>query len=294
MTISQKLEQAVAKWVEKQDEKTETAVHEILDSPEYAAMGYLDRNSSFLTSSKLKAYQECAYHAFLKYVKRVEMGFDEADHFTIGSALDLRLTSGEQAYQDRYAVVARRTEKTAEENEGKTLLTNSQAQVIENAAKEYRSREFFPAVPKKKNVLFILHGMAAKAELDHFDEQAARIEDTKTTSSILTFRPTDYSLQLGFYSYAVEKRYGLQCNGALNVIDKSSNFSRSHKWIFTRPTLMSYHHQVEELARQWRDSVETSIWPHTDTSTDEGKRTCWQSEFWSCCQFCRQMEPTTI
>lgn len=136
--------------------------------------------------------------------------------------------------------------------------------------------------------------MPCKAEIDHWSSEEKSIYDIKTTSSITTFRPMDYALQLGFYSLAVTIKDGEQPDAALAVIDKGSDFSRSHLWRFSRPTLQSFHHQVDELVRQWRDCSEANLWPHCDTRTEDGKRACWQSEYWPICPLCAQMEPTVL
>jgi predicted NAD/FAD-dependent oxidoreductase len=99
---------------------------------------------------------------------------------------------------------------------------------------------------------------------------------------------------MGFYSLGVTVKDGEQPEASLCVIDKGSDFSRSHLWTFTRQTLMSFDHQVEELARQWSECQSAGIWPHCDTRSEEGKKVCWSSEYWSICPICCQMPPTIL
>lgn len=295
MTLQAQLQQAVNEWTaSKGAEDKEQAVHAILDTPEYRALPYLQRNRPFVTSSKLKEFRECAFHAKMRYIDEIDPGQDQEDYFVIGSAVDRRLTDGEEAYQQQYVVVPRRTDKVAEENPGKVLLTGTQSATIDQAVKEYRSREFFPQTPQKRNVLFLLHGLPCKAELDAFDPVSHTIGDIKTTSSITTFEPEMYTLQMAFYAFGIEKRFGEKVSAELFVIDKHSGWSRSHKWVFSQPTLQSHFFEVEELARQWKECSEVNIWPHVDPRTEHGLRTCWNSPYWPICPFCRAGSPTIL
>lgn len=290
MTLAQQLQSAVDAWVASGgDEQKEAAVHAILDTDDYRAMSYLDRNRPFVTSSKLKELAACAYHAYLRYVKEEPLPCEPEDYFLIGQAVDDVLTHGPDYFSAKYEKVARRTPEAE-----KVQLTTAQWNTVARCQKEYARREIFPRQPRKRNVLFLLHGLPCKAEIDHWSAEEHRVYDMKTTSSITTFKPMDYALQMGFYSLGVTIKDGQQPDAALCVIDKGSDFSRSHLWVFSRATLMSFHHQVEDLARQWRDSLESSLWPHVNTDTEEGRRACWGSDYWPVCQFCAQMQPTVL
>ncbi len=276
------------------DDQIENTILEILDSEEYRELPYRERNRNFLTSSKLKALKECPYHAKLKYVDEVDMGFESADHFVIGQAVDDFLTLGETKFWERYKIVARRTDKTAEENPGAVLLTNTQGELIGNAVKEYQSRDFFPQKPRKKNIIFLLAGQVAKAELDHFDVENRVIGDIKTCANIAAFEPSFYAMQMAFYAFAIEKKWGEKVEAELYVIDKHSDWSRSHKWRYTRPTLAMHYFEVEKLAQQWKDCVASDIWEHVSPDTEEGREICWRSEFYSCCPFCKSDSPSIV
>lgn len=296
MTFSDTLQAAVDAWVESGgDEQKELEVLTLLDTEDYRSLPYLERNRPFVTSSKLKEFEQCPYHAKLRYVDGLQMGFEEADHFVIGQAVDDWLTHGSDAYQGRYAAVAKRTEKAAEENAGKVLLTNSQAETIGRAVREFQTREFFPERPTKRNVIWLMFGrIPCKAELDHFDPHARRIGDVKTTASITTFDPMDYLFQMGFYYEGILERFDEKVEAELYVVDKHSDWSRSHCWLFTRPTLASVQGRIHHLASRWMDCQETGIWPHVNPDTHSGQRICWSSEFWSVCPFCKTDSKTIL
>lgn len=276
------------------DGQIETTILELLDTPEYKALPYIERNRHFLTSSKLKALKECPYHAKLKYVDEVDMGFETADYFMIGQAVDDYLTHGDKAFGEKYRVVQRRDEKTAEKHPGAVLLTASQGETIGHVVKEYQSREFFPKEPKKRNIVWLMGGVVCKAELDHFDPHAKLIVDIKTTANIATFDPQDYAMQMAFYAFAIEKKWGEQFEAELCVVDKHSDYSRSHKWRFTRPSLRMHYFEVERLVQQWKTCIESDLWEHCDVTTEEGRRIAWNSEYYSVCEFCKCDVPTIL
>jgi hypothetical protein len=299
MSITSDIQSAVDEWVASGGEEgKEQPILDILDSEEYRALPYLERNRPFLTSSKLKEMAACPYHAWLQYVQETPSPVEqEADYFVIGQAFDDILTRGRDYFSDHYIVGSKATKETKalmEQYPAKPVLTPSANRALTLMEREYLSREFFPKKPTKKNILFLLHGIPCKIELDHFDAEARRIGDVKTTSSITTFNPMSYAIQFGFYSLGIALKHQENVEVELYVVDKGSDFSRSHKWVFCKATLMQQHFRVDQLARTWKDCMETGIWPHVDTSTEEGKKVCWSSEYWSICPFCKQMEPTVL
>lgn len=284
----------VEAWKTAPSDETEAPILQLLDSPEYRQLPYIERNRPFLTASKLKELKRCAYHAKLRYVDEIESPAEDAEHFVIGSAVDDWLTLGGDYFDDRYATVARRTEKAAEENGDKVLLTNTQTALIQSAVDEFRSREFFPPEPKKRNVIWLMAGMPCKAELDHFDAQARRIGDIKTCASITTFNPMDYALQMAFYAFGIEKRWQEAVEAELYVVDKHSGWSRSHKWVFSRATLRMQYFELEKLVETWKECEDSGIWPHCDVDTEEGRKIAWNSDYYTICPFCKSASPTLV
>jgi len=257
-------------------------------------LSYAERNSGCLTSSKLKAFAQNPYHAYLQYVLCAPSPIEEEpDYFIIGQAVDDYLTYGPDGFAKRYVVVARRTQESLAGNVGKTLLTPSQKEKIDSAVGEYRSRaKFFPQLPKKHVMEWQWHGLKCRSELDHYDMERQLIQDVKTTASITTFDPASYLLQMAFYAYGIEKTMEQKPAAELCVVDKHAGWARSHKWIFTNATLRQEFYRIEGLVQQWKDCQESGIWPHADVSTDEGRRACWNSPYYVSCPFCRSDSPS--
>lgn len=291
MTPLASLQAAVDRWAASGSPDDENAVLALLDSPDVRALPYAERNRPFLTSSKLKEFAACPYHAFLKYVEQVPSPVEPEDYFVIGQAVDDFLTHGEDAYRERYTVVSRRSENSPD---NRIQLTTAQGRTVKNAAAEYLSRDFFPKQPKKRNVICLVNGIPCKAELDHWNPEERRIGDVKTTANITTFNPSMYFLQFGFYSLLVAMKWQEQVEAELYVVDKGTDFSRSHKWIFSRQTLMQQHYNVERLVKGWKDAMESGIWAHADMDTEEGRRIAWASEYYPVCPFCKAASPTVL
>lgn len=298
MPMETTLDNLVKKWVKKKSLSAEQDVLAFLETDEYAAMPYAQKNHPFVTSSKLKAYQECPYHAFLKYVELMDMGFETADHFIIGQAVDDLLTHGSVYFNQKYYPCDMRLKASKEflaQHPEFIPLSLGDYAMIENMAKEYATRQFFPVKPIKKNIIWLMfEKIPCKAELDHFEEDSDLFEDTKTTASILTFDPNDYGLQMGFYYEGILEKLNQKRGAKLNVIDKHKNWTRSHSWIFSIPTLQSMQGEVHKLALEWHESMESEVWPHVDPSTWHGQKVCWNSEFYPVCPYCKVDVPTII
>ncbi len=291
MSPQEKLQTLVNNWITSGDDKELIA---FLESFEYRTMPYVDRNRHFLTSSKLKEFQRCPYHAKLKYVDGIETPHEPEDYFVIGQAVDDCLTLGEDDFKSRYLAVPRRTDKAQEENPGKVLLTNGQAVTIDQAVTEFRTRSFFPKTPKKHHIVWLAFGkIPCKAELDHFDHEAHRIGDVKTCSSITTFDPMNYLLQMSFYYAGIVEKFQEKVEAELYVVDKHE-WSRSHKWIFRIPTLEDYQRTINQLILDWKQCEEADLWPHVDPNTFDGLKTCWQSEYWNICEHCKTDSPSFV
>jgi hypothetical protein len=158
---------------------------------------------------------------------------------------------------------------------------------------EYRSRHFFTARPIKKNLLAIIEGLPCKAEMDHYDEEKAIFEDTKTCANITTFNVNWYRIQMTFYYLVAtrdaEKRmsgedyetFRRKLEGSLCVVDKNTAFSRSHKYVFTNETLQAGVPEVMDLIRAWKDSMESGIWMNKlDFSNPEDLKVFFDSELY--------------
>lgn len=263
------------------DRWDEQEILAFMQTPEYRNMPYETRNKPFITSHKLLELERCPYFAKLKYVECLPPPVDtDYEPFVIGTAVDDAITYGMEAFNDRYAAVARRTEKAGKENEGKILLTNGMDRTIRSAIGEYQTRHFFPQTPSKTNVLWQSFDLPCKAELDHFDLEKGIIGDIKTTANIETFDPWNYRFQMAFYVLGVEKRHDIKANAELYVVDKNSDYSRSHKWVFKYETLQMEFGRIMRLMEQWKECQDSGRWPMVDLDTEQGRRALWSSEYY--------------
>lgn len=264
-----------------------TELEQFMQTEEYRLMPYEDKNKYFITASKLRAYAECPYFAKLQYVDNVQVPMKDKDYFTVGQAIDDRLTRGDDFYYEHYEAVSRRTGKS-----GKVELTNLQANQVDNCCKEYCSNDIFPMQLKKKNLIWLAFGKyPCKAELDHFDGE--EIVDLKTTANILTFKPMSYLHQMAFYFAGMLEKENLKCQASLCVVDKYE-WSRSHKWTFSVPTLESHQYEINRLIKDWDMSMESGIWPMVDIDTEDGREIAFNSPYYQLVPECRSTKPTIL
>lgn len=306
---------------EGKDQGAKKAVQEFVETDEYYAIPYQHRNLYFVTASKLRTYDVLPEQAHKQYIECIQFPWMEKDYFRIGTAFDYRITNGEEKYMDRYVPVTRRmdvdieleeTKKAIEESKndlkkdgtrsatgikkeqscilkleeleklkGKTQLTESEWNILNNMTQEYRNQTVFPQEPKKLTLFWLAYGkIPCKAELDHWDEKNCRIWDIKTTSSITTFDPSNYLLQMGFYFSGVQEEMMLRPEAALAVVDKGTDFSRGCPFGFKVETLMAVQDKINNLIMQWKDSMETGIWPSIGKNNKEALKVYWDSDYY--------------
>jgi hypothetical protein len=189
-------------------------------------------------------------------------------------------------------------------NNHQIILSESEGKIVDRCAEEYRSRHFFPERPIKKNILCIINGLPCKAELDHYDEEKRAFEDVKTCANIQTFNPHFYVYYYLMLTREMEKKadeityetYRRELYGALDVVDKNSGYSRSHKWVYTNDTLQNGVPEIMDLLNSWKDSEESGIWPNRlDLNNPEDLRTFWDADLYPhLSEFRDQMNPTFI
>lgn len=86
---------------------------------------YIEKNRGFITSHKLKAFQEDPWSYYLKYVLEAVPPYlvrnpdkeEEKDVFILGQAVDDYLTFGEEKFHEKYRVVAKRDNSIPEKIE---------------------------------------------------------------------------------------------------------------------------------------------------------------------------------
>lgn len=175
---------------------------------------------------------------------------------------------------------------------GKHQLTESQWAIVKNMTEEYRKQTVFPQNPKKLTLFWLAFGkVPCKAELDHWDENECRIWDIKTTSSITQFDPRQYLLQMGFYFAGVQEELMLRPEAALAVVDKGTDFSRGCPFGFKVEDLIAVQERINRLIIQWKDSMETGMWPSAGENSREALRVYWDSDYYPLLEHSR---PTQI
>ena len=314
LTESQKelmatMQNGVEAWLKGDEVATET-IEDILDSFPYSILPYACRNESFITSSKLKMYQQNPFFAKMMYKDLIPSCKEDQSHFDIGIAVDRRLTYGENDYAARFIIKNRPTQEmqlmAAEQH--KVILTESEGKTVDRCVAEYLDRPFFIKKPLKTNFLAIIDGLPCKAEVDHWGDGECAFEDVKTCANINTFDPNFYKVQMSFY-YLVITRHAekklkdtdyedlkRKLTGSLNVADKNSAFSRSHKFIYTNETLQENVPMIMELISKWKDSEESGIWPwKLDFIDPSDLETFFNSDFYPICKEQKDnMQPTYL
>lgn len=292
------------------DESMKQQIEALLDSFDYQVLPYAIRNAPFVTAHKLLRYKENPIFAHYLYNRLIPSCKDNESKFDVGTALDRRLTYGDKDYQARFIVKNRPSADMQEEADKnhQIILSESEGKTVDRCTEEYRSRHFFTPRPMKKNVLCIINGLPCKAELDHYDADACMFEDVKSTANINTFNYHWYTIQCIFYYLLLTREaekmmeetlyetFRRTLYGALNVVDKNSAFSRSHKFVFTNGTLQAGVPEVMDLLKAWKDSVDSGIWPNRlDFANPEDLKTFFDSEIYPhLSEFRDSMKPTYI
>ncbi len=204
------------------------------------------------------------------------------------------LTNGYAFFREKYVTVAKRTEKAARRESRQDFAQPLAVRCHPTGCPAVRESQLLPEGLKKRNVIWIMEGLPCKAELDNFDAEREVIGDLKTTANITTFHPMDYAFQMAFYAYGIELKWDKKVTAELYVVDKHTDWTRSHLFQFTRPTLMQSYYRVQQLAKEWKWCLDNDTWPHCDVDSTEGRETCWNSPYWNYCPFCPQMKPTVI
>lgn len=306
--MSKTLEKLVENWKQSGgDASAEAELQEYMHTDEYADLPYHVRNKGFITASKLKDYQRVPLFAHMRHNEGISTQWDDKDYFQLGQAFDDRITRGEEFYQERYRVVARRTDKEIEEaqNNRQVLLTNSMAATCDRMFAKAVKHPRFPKEPIKHHLLWLAFGKyPCKAELDHFDPAANIFGDFKTTANIVTLMNDiqrgvreagtgPYDIQMAFYFNGLLEKYQQKFACELYIADKN-DWCRSHVFVLTTGYLDSLQGMVNTLIQNWIDSIDTGIWPAPDLSTPEGLRAAWSDPLSDLYEKMLQAPPTII
>ncbi len=286
-----KLDNLIVQWSKSESEADEKAVLEYMETTEYQEMPYEDRNHLFITSSKLRGYEECPLAMNLKYIDRekVDVEEEDKDYFILGRAVDDYLTHGKEAFDEKYEFVSRRSEGSE-----KIQMTMSHKYIVENAIKEFYRQKMFPRDITKKNIIWVQDGFPFKVELDYFNLEDLRIGDFKLVADVLNFKPEDYLFQMAVYFYAVLRKYQKKCCADLFVLDKHKGWSRSHMWRYSIPTLEAQQDRIALLTRMYIGSLRTGLWPMVDTSTEKGRKIAFDNPYYTKYEEFRTFTPSIL
>lgn len=283
-------------WIAKKDAKSEAALQEFLDSDAFFDLSYAIRNKSFITSSKLKAFEENELYAKYRYIDLIpEPVTEETDPMTVGTATDDLLTYGDRYFASQYIVVPRRTESEAQRYAGKTLLTNTMFQQIERAANEYKLNPYFPKAIRKHTIIWLAFGKyPCKAELDYF-ERGVEFGDVKTVANVDKVDPSkQYLLQMQFYFQGIFEKYQEKIPCRIFAVDKFKDYSRSEQWRFGIPTLEQGQGRVNNLILKWISAIETGMFNPPDMRTPEGRKAMRASSYYTICPLARAEFPLEL
>lgn len=280
-----------------QRDKCEKQLLALFETEEYRKLPYHERNKGWITSSKLKDYNECPLFAHWRHNLGKTTDYDDHDYFTVGQAIDDRITLGNEFYSKQYEVVSRRTDSVKESAEvrGVTLLTGTQQKQIDSMYEEAVLHPKFPKKANKRHLVWLAFGKyPCKAEIDHDEENDFWDYKSASTLPVLHERITSgyYNIQFGFYHGGFQEKFGQKKGCYVAGMDKHT-WSRSHVWYIRPDTLAEQQGFVNNLILKWSESMESGIWEPPQLNTFEGLKTLWNSPFYK--QFDQAREaPITI
>jgi hypothetical protein len=283
-------------WVQDKDPLAEKALQEFVESDDYLELPYAIRNKSFITASKLAAFERNELYAKYKYIDLIpEPISEETDAMIVGTAIDDMLTYGDLYFSKQYVVVARRTEAEQTRYLGKTLLTNTMNDQIRRAANEYRLNPYFPQDIKKHTIIWLAFGKyPCKAELDHF-EKGVEFGDVKTVGNVDQVEPSkQYLLQMQFYFQGILEKHLQKLPCRIFAVDRYADFSRSEHWRFSVPLLEQGAGRINNLIMRWNAAVETGMFNPPDMRTEEGRKAMRSSSYYTICPLARAASPLEL
>lgn len=299
------LDTLIDAWIANPDGSAKQALLDYMDTPEYRALPYKERNKRFITSSKLKLFEACELFAKYKYEDEIITGFEASPALLIGGALDTLVTYGQEEYDEKYLVLARKTkddevyttdegyEMVVNDEVERYRLTASEQETIDRMRIECTKHPLFPREWQKRNIVWLAFGKyPCKAELDHFTTDRG-IVDLKTCADITSFRAMSYLLQMGFYYGGCLEEDLQKYTAELCVVDKNK-WSRSHVWKFGVETLDGVQGTINKMLLAYAEAQATGLWRGPDPDSQEGLELLWKSEFWDHCPLSRTSPPTEL
>jgi len=133
--------------------------------------------------------------------------------------------------------------------EGKTVITENEAEHIKQSADELLSQPLYKAFEKANTQTIIateINGVKVKCMLDKLDLKNKIICDDKTTANLMKANLALYLQQLAWYRWIVEEAKGVRCDCYLAVVDKNKSknlpFKRSSLF-FAPPEKLDFQHE---------------------------------------------------
>jgi len=133
------------------DEKLLEAIYASREQP------YEERNRHFLTSHKLMDFEQCPLFAKMRHIDGIAYPVEpQNDNFLLGSGIEDAIALPEDAFNEQYAVVSRRTEKAEAEKKAaaeKAAKDKAAKEAAEKAAREKAEAEKAEAEKAKSEKL---------------------------------------------------------------------------------------------------------------------------------------------
>lgn len=240
-------------------------LEEICLLPEFQKLPYAQKNFHFMTSSKISMYEDCPLAYRYKYVDMIPDPTEDADYFVIGRAFDVLMTSGEQAFNEQFEVVARKDQKAKDAiaGTGKDLINQTEFKKILQMRHEFLEQELYNHKPVKRVFFWAYAGFVIKVELDDFEEAKHVINDLKTCENVLTVDPGFHAQQFSLYHLVVEENLQIRCTVRAEFVDKYTHFSRSRPVEYTQPTLLSKRPRLLDLLDRLKRDHEQDFFART-------------------------------
>lgn len=231
------------------------ALENFFESDEAKTLTYAQKNAPFITGSKLQAFKRCPFCYKKKFIELLPDPTEgDKDYFIIGQALDDLLTHGDDAFLQKYEVVAKRGESE------KIQLTKAMAGTVGLMAGEFKENPLFSKVAPKKKIMFHPWGkFLIKIEMDDFDGKNLVIRDLKSCANIKNFDPSFYITQATLYHWVVEENTGNRFKVEYEVMDKNTSFSRSRLVTYNETTLLAHRGTLLQQLEELMDAHDTDM-----------------------------------
>lgn len=221
---------------------------------------YIEETKGTITHTMLQAFMECPYYYYHQFITgNIEK--EESDALIFGSAFDDFITHGEDKWNEKYAVVARRDGKS-----GKIELTGEQGRLIQACKKEFDRQPLYSYTPEKSGnlksdrIIVDYKGYKLSYKPDQYDKEKALLSDIKTAASLdrlNKFMPK-YKMQLTMGQFLIQMRDDILVEATLQVVTKETP-SRSKFFKATKESLLDNRRLLLEKIDEMILAIESGI-----------------------------------